>query len=58
MSYLENRSHLFHYDNCDSEELKINCAVLQESLLGPKLSILYINDICKAKYFQVHFICR
>ena len=46
MSYLENRSQFVHYENCDSEVLKICCGVPQGSVLGPKLFILYINNIC------------
>ena len=45
MSYLENRIQFVHYENCDSEVLKICCGVPQESLLGPKLFILYTNYI-------------
>ena len=46
MSYLENRSQFVHYNNCDSEVLKISCGVPQGSVLGLKLFILYIYDIC------------
>ena len=46
MSYLENRSQFVHYKNCNSEVLRICCGVPQGSVLGLKLFILYINDIC------------
>ena len=46
MSYLENRSQFVHCENCDTEVLKICCGVPQGSVLGSKLFILYVNDIC------------
>ena len=46
MSSLEHRSQFVHNENCDSEVLKICCGVPQGSVLGSKLFILYIDDIC------------
>ena len=48
MSYLENRSQFVQYKNCDSEVLMVCCGVRQGSILGPKLFIMYINDIFNA----------
>ena len=48
MSYLENRSQFVQYKNCDSEVLRVCCGVPQDSILGPTLFIMYINDIFNA----------
>ena len=45
-SYLENRKQFVNFNNCDSEILNVLCVVPQGSILGPKLFIMYINDIC------------
>ena len=48
MSYLENRSQIVQYKNCDSVVLRICCGIPQGPILGPKLFIMYINDIFNA----------
>ena len=45
-SYLSNRKQFVKIDGCSSELLSVICGVLQGSILGPTLFILYINDIC------------
>ena len=46
-SFLENRKQFVQYDDAISDYKEILCSVPQGSILGPKLFILYINDICK-----------
>ena len=45
-SYLKNREQFVQFGGCTSECLPIECGIPQGSVLGPKLFILYVNDIC------------
>ena len=45
-SYLENRSQYVQFNGMKSGLQNVTCGVPQGSILGPKLLLLYINDIC------------
>ena len=53
--YLTNKQQYVHYDNTDSNFLKITTGVLQGSILGPSLFLIYMNNIHKSSDL-FHFI--
>ena len=46
-SYLQCRKQYVSLDNCESDCMDVVCGVPQGSILGPKLFIPYINDMCR-----------
>ena len=55
-SYLSNRSQYVSINGYESGLAAINCGVLQGSVLGPQLFLLYINDLNHAiKFCKVHY---
>ena len=53
-SYLLNRLQYVEYDNIKSEYIPITTGVPQDSILGPQLFIIYLNDISfSCKLFKV-----
>ena len=45
-SYLCERKQYVSVNSCNSEAMNVVCGVPQGSILGPKLFILYVNDVC------------
>ena len=50
-SYLEKRKQFVTIDSVSSDTRIIKCGVLQDSILGPLLFILYVNDIINVSQF-------
>ena len=46
-SYLENRMQFVQFAGHSSGKLNVKCGIPQGSIVGPKLFILYINELCE-----------
>ena len=55
-NYSDYRFQYRDIDNLDSQFEKVTCGVPQDSVLGPKLFILYVND--SVNYVEVYYVCR
>ena len=58
-SYLANRSQFVSIiDGIHSRLSHVSCRVPQGSVLGPKLFILYINDLCNVSIREYHHMLK
>lgn len=62
-SYQSSRQHFVSIKGYDSNLKEINCSILQGSVLGPLLVLIYINycnlaiKLCKVHHFADDTIC-
>ena len=57
-SYLHNRTQYVEYMGVNSKVHNIQCGVLQGSVLGPLLFIIYTNDLPNVLNYSKSILCR
>ena len=57
-SYLSNRKFAVNLDIFFSEVSIISCGLPQESILGPLLSLIYVNNVTMAVELSIYYILQ
>ena len=56
-NYLSNRYQYVHYDGVESDREPVQCGVPQDSILGPLLFVLQIDNLVKCEKLQYSNVC-